>query len=162
MPEKGTIQAFNARIGRKGVLHATWCRDELPLTPQDLWTPHDPHLPHHSLFFTHSPITSTPLPQKPLTYQILPFSSPFTSILHKTPPTSPSKFKPLSLPNPPIMAEPYTPSPLLYKPIFTPSFSHNLNTTSPPWPNHKATSISSISSSSTLFFLLLLEDEQTF
>ena len=46
-------------------------------------------------------------PKKPFTYQIPYFSSPLTSILHKTSPTSPCKFKPLSFPNSPIIAETY-------------------------------------------------------
>ncbi|XLR68829.1 hypothetical protein S83_019501, partial [Arachis hypogaea] len=91
-----------------------------------------PTPPPSLFFFTHSPITSTTLPQKPLTHQIPSFSSPLTSILHKTSHTTPFKFKPLSLPNPPSHNRTLPLSPPLYKPIFTPSFSHNLNTTSSP------------------------------
>ena len=117
-------------MAKNVILFAIWRRDDFSLTPQDLWTPQDPHLPHHSL--SSSPIHQSPqhlFPKNP---------SPIKShlSLHHS---HPSFIKP-HLPHHsnsnhfptqthPQMAEPYL-SPLLYKPSFTPSFSHNLTTSS--------------------------------
>ncbi|XLT67699.1 hypothetical protein HN873_024138, partial [Arachis hypogaea] len=78
-PERGTRLALNARKGQEArvkrqkwaparrlmpemaqnvILNAIWCRDDFSLTPQDLWTPQDPHLPYHSL--SSSPIHQSP------------------------------------------------------------------------------------------------------
>ena len=142
-PETSSNLALNARIAQQGrftrLIGAGMLSPWLYLICGPTGS-----LTFSSLLFT--PFYNS-LPQIPFTNHL---NHSFPSPLHHSHPSSlphkphlPSKFKIISLPNPTLMAEPYTP-PLLYKPLIPSLFSHNTTLSSSPWPNTSSSPISSI------------------
>ena len=127
-----TTRCLNTRMVCKGILHAYLVQGWNSLTPQDLWTPQDPHLPpltssHHSL--SHNPINTLPKNPSPITSISLPHHL-FTTHIHPLFPINPTylqKFKNIFPPSPTLFGRNFTlPSPYIY-----PSILLHFHTTQP-------------------------------